>query len=90
MSLILGPGSRANHTALAQVRDWARELWRLSDEDSLVVTELACKDPDCPDRETVVVIAPASGSTVRHKLPLSAADVTREHLETLISKEPTA
>jgi hypothetical protein len=90
MSLILGPKSTADHAALARLRDWARELWRLAEDDSLVVTELACKEPDCPERETVIVIARAGRPVEQHKLPLSATDVTREHIEDLVSKEPTA
>jgi hypothetical protein len=90
MSLILGPRSTADHAALARLRNSVRELWRLSDDDSLVVTELACKDPDCPERETVIVVARAGRPVEQHKLPLSATDVTREHLDDLVSKEPTA
>jgi hypothetical protein len=38
----------------------------------------------------VIVVARAGRPVEQHKLPLSATDVTRGHLETLISKEPTA
>ena len=90
MSLIrVGDGS-GDRDALVRVRGWARELWRLSDEDSLLVTELACSEPGCPPRETVFVIAPAGRPTVQRKLHRPVADVTREELEALVSQEPSA
>jgi len=93
--MLLGMGpipsnmSGSDRSALARVRAWARELWRLGDEDSVVVTELACSEPGCPPLETVVLIAAVDRPTVQHKLHLPAAHVRLEDLQALVDQEPS-
>jgi nitrate reductase delta subunit len=41
--------------ALGRVREWTRERFRLSDDATVVVSEVACALPGCPPVETVVV-----------------------------------
>jgi hypothetical protein len=89
MGLIPNNMSGSDRTALARVRAWARELWRLGGEDSVVVTELACSEPGCPPLETVVLIAAVDRPTVQHKLHLPAADVRLEDLQALVDQEPS-
>ena len=89
MGLIPNNMNRSDRTALARVRGWARELWRLDDEDSVVVTELACSEPGCPPLETVVLIAAVDRPTVQRKLHLPAAHVRFEDLQALVDQEPS-
>jgi hypothetical protein len=72
------------------VRRWARELWQLGDEDSVLVTQLQCTEPGCPPLETVIVIAAAGQPTVQHKLHKPAAEISREDLQALRSEESRA
>lgn len=65
-------------------------MWALGEEDSVVVTELACAEEGCPPLETVVLIAAAGRPTVQHKLHLPAADVRRDDLLALVEKEHSA
>ena len=71
----------------ARVRGWARELWRLGEGDSVVVSELRCSEPGCPPLETVVLIAAEGRPTFQHKLRLGASDIRREDLQALYAKE---
>ena len=89
MGLIPSNMSGSDRSALARVRAWARELWCLGDEDSVVVTELACSEPGCPPLETVVLIAAVDRPTVQHKLHLPATDVRLEDLQALVDQEPS-
>jgi hypothetical protein len=41
--------------ALDQVREWTRKRFRLPDDATIVVSEIACRLPGCPPLETVVV-----------------------------------
>jgi hypothetical protein len=89
MSLTLG-NDRSDAAASARVRQWARELWQLGDEDSVLVTQLRCSEPGCPPLETVIVIAAAGQPTVQHKLHKPTAEVSREDLQALRSEESRA
>jgi hypothetical protein len=40
--------------AIARVRDYARQRFRLSADDTVTVAELACGLPGCPPLETVI------------------------------------
>jgi len=44
----------ANREFLARVRQWTRERFRLGEDDSVFVAEVACSVPGCPPLETVV------------------------------------
>jgi nitrate reductase molybdenum cofactor assembly chaperone NarJ/NarW len=48
-------------SALAQVRDWTRERFRLVDDETIMVSEMACSAPGCPPIETHVVFWTAAG-----------------------------
>jgi hypothetical protein len=50
-SLKKGPEHRE---ALARVREWTRERFRLADDAAILVAEIACGLPGCPPLETVV------------------------------------
>jgi hypothetical protein len=39
-----------------QIKAWVRELCSLDNEVVVSITELACRDEDCPDIETVIGI----------------------------------
>lgn len=41
--------------ALARVREWTRERFKLPADSTIVVSEIACSLPGCPPLETVVV-----------------------------------
>src|SRR5215813_7495639 len=46
--------SPEHSAALVRVRTWTRERFALSDDDAILVAEVACGLPGCPPLETVV------------------------------------
>lgn len=50
-----------HHAALAQVRQWTRERFRLADEETVLVSEVSCPLPGCPPLETVVAFWTGQG-----------------------------
>jgi nitrate reductase delta subunit len=46
--------SPQHHAALAQVRQWTRERFKLGGEETILVSEVTCQLPGCPPLETVV------------------------------------
>ena len=67
-------------SALERVREWTRERFTLSEEDAILVSEVACAVPGCPPLETVVAFW--SDEKTRHKFKLfkPVAEVVVEDL----------
>jgi len=76
------PERRRTH--LARIKAWTRELLRLDHTVPLIVREVRCPEPDCPDVETVVGIGTSLGHWRRLKIAKPAAFVTRDDLAALI------
>lgn len=58
------PLARKGSAIISQARllkQWSRDLLYLQAEDIVTVSELSCALPDCPPRETVIVVLSASG-----------------------------
>jgi nitrate reductase delta subunit len=53
-----GPG---NSAAIDRVRDWTRVRFALTDDDTVMVSEVACSVPGCPPIETHLVFWTAAG-----------------------------
>ena len=71
-----GPG---NSVAADRVRDWTRVRFALSDDDTVMVSEVACSVPGCPPIETHLVFWTGAG---RHhfKIFKPFADVVEDDL----------
>lgn len=69
-----------------QIKAWVRELCGLDDTVVVSITELACRDQDCPDIETVIgIMRPGETiETVRVHSPI--AEVTEEDISTALDE----
>ena len=64
--------------AIAAVKEYVIRAMELGDGDSVSVTEIACRIPGCPPRETVVVAMPAKGHWLRTSIHKPMPEVTEE------------
>lgn len=71
-----GPEHRA---ALARVKEFVRENFRLTDE-TILVTELACQVPGCPPLETVIAFWGKDEKRRHYKVFKPVAEVVMEDL----------
>ena len=55
----------------ARIKDWTRAALGLDEGARVLVHELACSRPNCPPRETVILVVPADGAP--YKLALHCA-----------------
>jgi len=83
VELLSGRRPGGDRSATARVRGWVRELTDAGDDLTVVVSELACADPGCPDVETVVAVGAAGEPPVRFALKKPARRVTRAELEAI-------
>jgi len=60
---------------IARVKTWVQQSMALPESATVMVTELACREPGCPPLETVIAIL--DGATQRkHTLHKAVLDVT--------------
>jgi hypothetical protein len=50
-----------NSALTERVRDWTRQRFALADDETVMVSEIACQVPGCPPIETHVVFWTAAG-----------------------------
>ena len=71
--------SPGNSAAVDRVRDWTRARFALADDETVMVSEVACSVPGCPPVETHLVFWTGAG---RHhfKIFKPLADVVEDDL----------
>lgn len=79
-------GPRPDPAAADRVKGWMREVLGLPDDAVVMVTELRCDEPDCPDVETVIAVMGEPGKARHHKLPKPVGDVTRHDVLSLAAR----
>lgn len=66
--------------ASARIKDWTRAALGLDDGVRVLVHELACSRPNCPPRETVILVVPADAPPFKIALHRAMADLTETGL----------
>ena len=72
--------SDAHAAALARVREWTRERFRLAEDAAILVTQVSCRLPGCPPLETVVAFWTDGDKRHRFKLFKPVEAVVAEDL----------
>jgi hypothetical protein len=81
-------GRRSIHPDQAdRIKSWARKIWALSEETTVMVTELECREAGCPPIETVIAVLEGPGKTRQHKIHKPAGDVRRDDVEALAIRQ---
>ena len=66
--------------ALRRIKDWTRARFRLPEDATILVTELACAVPGCPPVDTVVAFWTEGDRRHHFKVFKPAAEVTEDDL----------
>ena len=70
-----------------RIKCWVRGTCALSDETTVMVTELECREPGCPPIETVIAVLEGPGRTTQYKIHKAASDVSQADVEALAAGE---
>ena len=76
----------ADPVVTERLKAWVGALMGLTDRDTIMLAELACKDPGCLDLETVVTVVRADRRMFVLRFPGPMAGVTEADVQ-LLSKE---
>lgn len=69
-----------HRAALARVKEWTRARFRLSDDDVVMVAEVACALPGCPPLETVLAFWTEDGQRRHYKFFKPVDEVVEDDL----------
>jgi len=70
-----------------RIKAWARDVFQLNDETTVLVTELECREPGCPPIETVIAVLKGPGDTHQYKIHKMATEVGLSDIEAAAGKQ---
>ena len=73
--------------AVQQLKQETRKLLGLSNDVAISVTELSCREPGCPDVETVVAILREREKPILARIHKSIPDITPDELEAAFKRD---
>lgn len=71
---------KPSHPELPALKAAVRRLLDLSEDVSVMISELSCTEPGCPPLETVIAVLPADGEARRWTVHLPIAQITEDDL----------
>ena len=69
--------------AITTVKHWVSEAFNLTDNDTILVTELQCHEEGCPPLETVIVIMMEGNRKVHYKFHKRITEIAFEDISNL-------
>ena len=70
---------------LVQVKSWVSQAFDLSEDISVMVTQLQCTEEGCPPIETVIAIMETPGKPQQYKIHKPLAEVKQTDIVSLIA-----
>ncbi len=56
MQNLFGKNQKKDVAAISRIKHWVQEIFELTENETILVTELQCHEEGCPPIETVIVI----------------------------------
>jgi hypothetical protein len=71
----------------SNIKQWTRDIFSLSEEAVIMVSELQCHEPDCPPIETVIAIMQTGVPQRTFKIHKPIDQIGQSELEELLTNE---
>ncbi|MFV9503409.1 MAG: hypothetical protein AB4911_02470 [Oscillochloridaceae bacterium umkhey_bin13] len=78
---------RPDPSHLASIKAWVAEALALSDDVTVMVSELRCAEPGCPPLETVLAVLRPGQPPEQRKLPKATAELTATDIRGLYAAD---
>src|SRR6266446_1284398 len=75
---LLQPHSPGDPQHIAAVKSWTADAFQLTEDTTVMVTELRCTEPGCPPLETVIALFHPQTGTRQFKVSKALRAVTRD------------
>ena len=73
----LNPQTESDPQQLVEVKSWVSEAFDLSEDVSVMITQLQCTEEGCPPIETVIAIMDTPGKPRQYKIHKPLAEVNQ-------------
>jgi len=60
--------NRPSSARASEIKSWVCEVFHLTEDTTVLVTELRCSEPECPPIETVLAVFADAGKPIQHKI----------------------
>ncbi|MFO0773182.1 MAG: hypothetical protein U0172_00780 [Nitrospiraceae bacterium] len=70
----------------ARIKTWAQAQWAVEPDTIVTVTELQCREPDCPPIETVIALLEGPGRTRQYTIHKPAESIEEEDVRACARK----
>lgn len=67
-----------------RIKCWARTTWHVPEDAFVMVTELECREPDCPPIEAVVAVLQEGEPTKQYTIHKTIAEILEADLSTAL------
>lgn len=72
---------------ISRIREWTCEALALNEATLISVNELACPEPGCPPRETVILAMPDGAAPIRARIHKTMAEVTADDVRAALAED---
>lgn len=85
-NMFRNPFDEGNVKITRKVKEWVTTRFMLSDSDIIMVMEVKCIDPNCPDYETKITILKSNGQNANYKIRKPLTFVRKWDIDALITE----
>ncbi|MBM4382360.1 MAG: nitrate reductase [Deltaproteobacteria bacterium] len=79
--------ARARIALVRAIKAWTAAHAQLADDDTVLVIELACREPGCPPLETVIAVSRSGARPDRRSIHKPLAEVVEADVRALFEKK---
>jgi hypothetical protein len=84
---LLQPRRLATPQHVTAVKRWAADVFQVTEDTTVMVTELRCTEPGCPPLETVIALLHPQTGTQQHRVHKALRDITRDDVLALAAAQ---
>lgn len=83
MQNLFGKNQKKDVAAISTLKNWVREAFELTKNETILVTELQCHEEECPPIETVIVVLSEGTEKEQYKFYKRINEISYEDIADL-------
>ena len=83
MPILFGKNQEKDVASISKIKHWVREIFELTENETILVTELQCHEEGCPPYETVIVVFSEGAGKEQYKFHKRLNEINFEDIANL-------
>ena len=84
---LFGKNQNKDVDSILKIKNWVRETFKLTEYETILVTELKCHEEGCPPVETVIVVLREGTGKEQYKFHKRMDEISFEDIENITQAE---